>query len=250
METALVIGASKGIGKACALKLAESNPNLRVLAVSRSIKSSETNQEFLSKGITTVDADMSKLEDIQRLTETLEGKVKYLVYCAGVLGACGLENVTSEDFDTTMNINARGAFFLCRDLRSKYSEGARVLFISTLCAHEYCLNFPMYSISKAALYMLYKVLNKDIPEVAFGAVSIGLVKTDMFETTQVSDPSAKVTLPEEVLTPETASDFIYFLVNETTPEEYREKEWDIYESNHHSRWVKQGQKNPKLPFAS
>ncbi|CAG9317028.1 unnamed protein product [Blepharisma stoltei] len=243
-ECGIVIGASRGIGKALTIRLATQYPDLPIIAISSSIVSSQTAVEYsrTHPNISCFDADMSTMEGVLSVVSHIQGKIRFLVYASGVQGPLWSENITAEDFDNVMHINTRAIFFLTRGLAEKFAQGSKLLIISTGLAHEYLIPFPIYSISKAALYMTYQVLKQEIKTTSVGSVQPGAVKTQMLDNTEVK-------LQTELKFPKIEADlcakFLAYLISDRVNcERFSQAEWSIYTPDHHSEWLEEGDEAP------
>jgi 3-oxoacyl-[acyl-carrier protein] reductase len=113
----LITGASKGIGKAAALRVAGEGASIVI-----NYLSDASSAESLVKGIgedraLAVQADASKLEDLDRLVEAAVakfGKIDVLIPNAGILPMRDLEHTTETDFDTTYSLMVKGPYFLAQ----------------------------------------------------------------------------------------------------------------------------------------
>lgn len=150
----LVIGASRGIGKAVVLNLAAAYPTHQLIAVSRNITTQQSEFTSHSPNINCFDADMSCDSGIFSLIGRITSQIKFLIYCSGEMGPLYTENPSPEDFDRIVSINTKAPYFLTQQLSSKFQEHAKIIYITTGVAKFYGCPTPLYSISKAALNMV------------------------------------------------------------------------------------------------
>lgn len=116
-KVALITGGTKGIGRANALKLASEGASV-VVNYSRDSKSADALvKELGSDKSLAVQADASKISDIERMVqETVNkfGKIDILIANAGIMPMSDLEHTTEEAYDRIMALNVKGPFFLCQ----------------------------------------------------------------------------------------------------------------------------------------
>lgn len=117
-KTALVTGASKGIGRACALALAKEGANVVVNYASNAAFADEVVKEIGSDRAIAVQADVSSLASGKQLIEkTVEkfGRIDILVLNAGIMAQNGsLANTDEATFDRLYNTNVKAPFFLTK----------------------------------------------------------------------------------------------------------------------------------------
>lgn len=114
-KVALITGASKGIGKATALRLARDGASI-VVNYSSDAKSADTLVHSIGiHRALAVKADVSKVPEVEKLVKQAVdkfGKIDILVPCAGMLPMSPLESTTEELFDNIFALNVKGPYFL------------------------------------------------------------------------------------------------------------------------------------------
>lgn len=116
-KVALITGASKGIGKALALRLAKDGARVVVNYSSDSKAADDVVKSIGGDHAIAVKADAGNIADIDRLVkETVQrfGKIDILVANAGALPHRNLEATTERDFDSLFTLNVKGPYFLCQ----------------------------------------------------------------------------------------------------------------------------------------
>src|SRR3972149_7156272 len=116
-KTALVTGASSGIGYAIARRFGEEGANVGLVAHSHLEKAEELADKIVADGANAfaVSANLADVEDISRLVDVaLEklGRIDILVNCAGVFFIRLLGELSEDEWDTTLDVNVKGPFFL------------------------------------------------------------------------------------------------------------------------------------------
>src|SRR5437867_3709582 len=115
-KIALVTGAARGIGRACALALAEAGADIALgLRDEDSDNGLVKEIEAMGRKALPVQMDVSKMNEIHAALEKIKnyyGRVDILVNNAGVAPENQIENVTEKDFDYTLAVNLKGTFFV------------------------------------------------------------------------------------------------------------------------------------------
>lgn len=231
----IITGASQGIGHSLTLQLA--TMGYIVVAVAR-------NQEKLdslsanNKNIVPVCADITKQTDRKILTEAVN-KLKIpvdLINNAGIVHAKPMNQLTEAEWTQTLQTNLEAPYWLFRELLP-YFDHSRILNISSGLAHFTLPGTGIYSISKAALYMLYQVINTECnpDKVIAGSVRPGKVDTYMQQNLRAKDAEA---FPSTQLfkdfyaqgalrNPDDVARYIINILLNTSDEEFKKKEWNI-----------------------
>ena len=175
----VITGSSSGIGKALAQNFAKDNNN--VLAIARSENALLELKDEYPENINYICGDVSSKEiqaSIKNYIEENNFKVKYLVHCAGIIDPIKeIDKISHEEWQTIQDINVTAPLFLTTALKGTFVSKARVLFISSQWGHYPEKNFTAYCVSKAALIMLNKCLELELPNLSFGILDPGGVDT-------------------------------------------------------------------------
>ncbi len=185
-KVALVTGSSSGIGQAIAKRLAEEGANIIIDYVGHPEGAQETLRLVEAAGTrgTIVQADVSKLADLEKLIEqgwSTFNSVDILVNNAGMEKKADFVDVTEADYDKVLGINLKGPFFLTqlfvRRLKAAKSTG-RIINISSVHEDMAFPGFSTYCVSKGGLRMLMRDLSVElgpqgftINNIAPGAIS-------------------------------------------------------------------------------
>ncbi len=186
-KTALVTGASRGMGRAAALELARAGAQVLV-HYSASPKEAEAVVAEIRKTGARADAlqaDLSAPDGAHRLArqvrEIVGGRLDILVANAGISKAAVIEDITVEDFDRLFAVNVRAPYFLVQQLLPILGSGSSVILLSSLAAHAAVGNLSAYAATKGAVDTLVKhfafVLGPK--GIRVNAVAPGVVNTDM-----------------------------------------------------------------------
>ena len=188
-RAALVTGASRGIGRAIALRYAEEGADLFLTATGRA-RLEETKALAAAHGgkVALHLADVSERAAVETMVEqavkTL-GRIDVLVNNAGVYKAARLVDYTPEDFDRIMKVNLYGAFnvmqLVLRHMQARKS--GKVVNIASTAGKWMSMNQSAYNASKHALVGLTRCAGLEMGPsgVNVNAICPGFVETDMLE---------------------------------------------------------------------
>jgi len=225
-KTALVTGASRGIGRATALALA--NAGARVI-IHYGRSASEANA--LRKEIETsggqahvVSADLASPDGATRLAEQVrkiaDDKLDILVANAGISKAAPIESHTVEEFDRLFATNVRAPFFLVQQLLAQLGEGSSIVVVSSLAAQfAPAVSLPAYASTKGALNTLVKHFAAILGPrgIRVNAVAPGVIETDMSNFTK-TEAGRELALGMQALKrigqPSDVADVIAFLASD------------------------------------
>ena len=187
-KIALITGASRGIGRACAAALAEAGADIAVNYLIREDKAKETLAmvEGIGKRTVPVPGDVSRAGEVERIVEEVErrlGPVDILVNNAGIAIQKPFDQITEEDWDRTLAVNLKSAFLLTRAvLPGMRARGfGRIINISSGAARTGGVIGPHYAASKAGLHGLThgyaSLLAKE--GITVNSVAPSIISTDM-----------------------------------------------------------------------
>jgi 3-oxoacyl-[acyl-carrier protein] reductase len=186
-KTALVTGASRGIGRAAALALAKAGAQVLIhYGRNASEARSVVDQIKVAGGrAEAVGADLFDPQGPHRLAakvrQVVGDRLDILVANAGISKAATLEETTIADFDALFAVNVRAPYFLVQQLLPILKDGSSVVFTSSLAAHAAVGNLSAYAATKGAIDTLVKHFAFILGPrgVRVNAVAPGVVETDM-----------------------------------------------------------------------
>jgi 3-oxoacyl-[acyl-carrier protein] reductase len=191
-KTALVTGASRGIGRASALALAKAGAQVLV-HYGRGAKEAEAAVAQIRKAGSRADAiaaDLAAPDGPQRLAKQVRAivgdRLDILVANAGISKAATIEETTVEDFDKLFAVNVRGPFFLVQQLLPILSKGSSIVFVSSLAARAVVGTIPAYAATKGAIDTMVKHFASLLGDrqIRVNAVAPGIVATEMSNFTK------------------------------------------------------------------
>jgi 3-oxoacyl-[acyl-carrier protein] reductase len=184
-KVALVTGASRGIGRAIALRLGRDGVNVVVNYVSNAEAAQEVVLQLKSLGVkaAAIQADVGKLEDVRRLfSQTIEqfGGLDIVVNNVGTFVYKPLVTVTEEEFDRVFSVNAKGTFFALQEAAKHIRDGGRIINISTGGTAAPGAYGSVYAGSKAAIEQFGMALAKELGsrQITVNTVLPGVTETD------------------------------------------------------------------------
>ena len=194
-KTALVTGASRGLGRASALKLAEGGAQVLVHFSSGAEEAERVVAEIRKGGgrADAVGVDLSAADGPHRLAgearKIIGDRLDILVVNAGISKSATIEDTTVEDFDRLFAINVRAPFFLVQQLLPILGRGASVVFVSSLAARAVVGTLPAYAATKGAIETITKHFASLLGErgVRVNAVAPGVVETEMSNFTKTEN---------------------------------------------------------------
>src|SRR5258705_526961 len=149
-KTALVTGASRGIGRASALALAKAGAQVVVHYGSGAREAEGVVAEIRKAGgrADAVGADLSAPDGAHKLARQVRAlvgdRLDILVANAGISKAATIEETTVEDFDKLFAVNVRAPFFLVQQLLPILGSGSSAILLSSLPAHASVGKLPAY----------------------------------------------------------------------------------------------------------
>ncbi len=218
-KVALVTGAARGIGRACALSLAEAGAD-----VALGLKDVSTGQEIvdqitaLGRRAFPVQMDVAHLPEITSAVAAVHahfGRIDILVNNAGIGAPNPAENVTEQDFDDTLAVNLKGTFFTAQAVGKIMiaQGGGRIVNISSQAGFVALPTESIYCMTKAAISHLTKCLALEWAQyhINVNAVAPTFIQTpgtrkwledpDFLQSVQQRIPLGRVGTPREVAEP-------------------------------------------------
>ena len=223
----LVTGASKGIGKAVATKLAEAGATIAI-HYNKNVREAENLAHVLGNDSSVFQADLSTSDGVIKLFEQVVGRygsLEILVNNAGVAHSSPIESSDEEwlnIWDTTVNVNMKAAALLCKKAANHFlsrKANGRIINITSRAAHRGDTpEYMAYAASKAGMASLIKSLARAYGKNGIKAFNVapGFVRTDMAKSfiTQYGKEHALKDLSLESLTePKDIAPLVTFLAS-------------------------------------
>ncbi|TET45381.1 SDR family oxidoreductase [Candidatus Aerophobetes bacterium] len=205
-KIAIVTGASKGIGRAIALRLAKEGANVVIADVDKDEgeKVAQMIRE-MGRDCLAVKCDVSNVQEVEGMVEkTMQklGRIDILVNNAGVSSMAAMVELEEKDWDFNMDINAKGQF-LCSRAVAKHmikQKSGKIINNASLAAKRGARFLAHYSASKfAVLGLTYTMAIELAPyNITVNAVCPGIVETDMIRREWKWEGDIRGMTPDEV----------------------------------------------------
>ncbi len=183
----LITGASRGIGAELVHYFLK-NSELRIVAVSRSIKEYGDLPEEYNHRLMIYQADISLYSEVKKLADAIRklGMLSYIINNAGLLINKPFALFTNEEFQQMFGVNFFGHAMLIRELLSSLARPAHIVNITSMGGYQGSAKFPglsIYSASKGALNILSECLAEEFKteQIYINALALGAVQTKMLE---------------------------------------------------------------------
>jgi 3-oxoacyl-[acyl-carrier protein] reductase len=194
-KTALVTGASRGMGRATALALAAAGAHVIVhygrnaeeaKAVVGQIRAAGGRADAVSADLAAPDGAHLLAAQVRNLAGN---RLDILVSNAGISNPATFETMTVKDFDSLFAVNVRAPFFLLQQLLPIMGDGGSIVFLSSLGARAAVGTLAAYASTKGAINTLVKYFAAALGPrgIRVNAVAPGVIDTDMSNFTKTDD---------------------------------------------------------------
>jgi NAD(P)-dependent dehydrogenase (short-subunit alcohol dehydrogenase family) len=223
-KTALVTGASRGIGRATARALAAAGAHVVVHYGKSAEEANALVAEIRAAGgrADAAGADLGAADGAFQLAEQVKAivgsRLDVLVANAGISGAAAIEDQTIAQFDDLYAVNVRAPYFVVQQLLPLFGEGTSVILLSSLAVRAAVGQLSAYSASKGAVDTLVKHFASALGArgIRVNAVAPGVIETDMSSFAR-TDAGREFTLGMQALKrigqPDDVADVVAFLAS-------------------------------------
>jgi 3-oxoacyl-[acyl-carrier protein] reductase len=225
-KTALVTGGSRGIGRACCIRLAQAGARIAVNYCSNDAAANETARlvdQQAGGSALVVRADVSSASDVERMVGEVTarlGSIDLLVNNAGVFDYVSHAETTLAIWDRTLDVNLTGSFLVTWAVKDGMIERGygRIVNMASISALDARPMSIAYSASKAGLVGLTKSLAAALAphNVRVNAVAPGLIDTEILDGVEpaVLDRLIDATPMKRIGTPDEVAALVFFLLSD------------------------------------
>ncbi len=224
-KTALITGASRGIGRACALALAGAKARVIIHYGKAGAEADSLVAEIRASGgaADAVRADLALPESAATLAAEVKAivgdRLDILVANAGIAGAASIEDQKITDFDDLYAVNVRAPYFLVQQLLPLFHDGASVILLSSLAARASVGELSAYAATKGAISTLVTHFAPPLGArgIRVNAVAPGIIDTDLssfVKTDAGRDYAFSIQSLKRVGKPEDVADVVAFLASD------------------------------------
>jgi len=221
-KTAIVTGASRGIGAAIAARLARDGFAVVVNYAGGKAQADEVVSKIEASGgrAVAVQADVADSAAVKAMFDSAEasfGGVDVLINNAGVMSLAKIADADDAAFDRIVSINLKGTFNGLREAARRLRNGGRIVNFSTSVVGTKFETYGIYTATKAAVEALTAVVAKELRgrDITVNAIAPGPVATSLFldgKTPELIERLAKVAPLERLGTPDDIANVVSFLV--------------------------------------
>jgi 3-oxoacyl-[acyl-carrier protein] reductase len=199
-KVAIVTGASRGIGRAIALRLSQEGASVVVNYARGAEQAKDVVSAIEAAGgqALAVQADVRKTAEIRDLfdrTQETYSQIDILVNNAGVILYKPLAEVTEAEFDNLFAINVKGTFFACQEAAKRMAEGGRIVNFSSSTTAMLLPTYGAYVATKGAVEQLTRSLAKELGDrqITVNVISPGPTDTELFTVGKTAEQIQRFT---------------------------------------------------------
>lgn len=181
MPLALVTGGAHRLGKAFALSLARMGYSIALHYRASANEADHTVKEIRALGVDClpIRADLTlpeKVDFLFSLVDEFKTPLKVLVNSAAVMPVGKPQELEIHDWDSALDLNLRAPFLLAQEAAKRMTDGGLIVNITDIGAQKAWSRYPSYTVSKAGLESLTKLLARALaPTIRVNAIAPGLV---------------------------------------------------------------------------
>lgn len=218
---AVVTGAAHRLGKAFVLALARRGFAILLHYRSSDVQAARTATEIRTLGVPVFlsQADLTdpkQIEAMFRMLDKIPHPLKVLVNSAAIISVGDPYTLPLKDWDVALDLNLRAPFLCAQEAARRMTQGGLIVNITDVAAHKSWSRYPAYSVSKAGLEALTKILARAFaPAIRVNAVAPGLVlQSDQVSTEEWNHMIQRLPLQRAATLEEIAAAMDFLIKNE------------------------------------
>lgn len=186
-KTVVITGASRGVGRATALRFAQGSANVVVNYLKNETDAAEVVESCQKENVRAiaVQGDASKLEDAEKIRQAAMeafGRVDILVINAGIWKGAPVDDMSENLWDEVLDTNLKSAWAMCRAIVPEIKKQPRgaIVLVSSTAGQRGEANYSNYAASKGGQISFTKALSSELaPKIRVNAVAPGWIETAM-----------------------------------------------------------------------
>ena len=185
-KTALITGASRGIGRAIAKVFSENNAFVGINYIKNDKKAEEILKEIKQNGgnATLLKGDISNPKDVKVIVNNfvkVSNKIDILVNNAGIYKRNNFQDISNDKWKKVLDANLSSSFYMCKEVIPYMEPGSKIIFISSQLAFKGTNHGADYASSKAGMNGLMRSLALELAgkKINVNAVAPGTIDTDL-----------------------------------------------------------------------
>jgi NAD(P)-dependent dehydrogenase (short-subunit alcohol dehydrogenase family) len=182
-KLAVVTGGTTGIGFATAKRFVDEGAY--VFITGRRQKELDEAVKTIGRGVAAVQGDVAKLQDLDRLYETVKakGKIDVLVANAGIGEFASLASLTEAHFDKLFDLNVKGTLFTVQKALPLMNDGGSIILVGSVASVKGTASFGTYGATKAAVRNLVRAWTMELKDrrIRSNVLSPGPIKTPLVD---------------------------------------------------------------------
>ena len=180
-KTAIVSGASGGLGEAMAKALSGQGANIAIFDIQDASKVADqmdTKAEYYEVDVT----DEKAIKKAIKKVKEEFGSIDILINNAGIYKPTPITDTDEKDFQRIIDINLKGYFLMAKNTVPEMGEGGRIINVASVAGHHAFAGSAAYNCSKGAVIQLTRTMAQEFaPDINTNAICPGVIKTRMTE---------------------------------------------------------------------
>lgn len=200
-KTVVITGGGSGMGLATAKAFLAEEANVTICGRTEEKLDEAAKEMGTPERLLTATADVSKIEDLDRLYEQVDkkfGKVDVIFANAGIASLTGIEDCDEATFDKIVSVNFKGVFFTVQRGLPYMNDGGAIVLNASLTQHQGLGEMTVYAATKAAVSQMVRSFSTLLlPRgIRVNAVSPGVIATDM--TNEAVDDNMSEAIKQQI----------------------------------------------------